>query len=120
MIQLDLTSDVPPFTQIKRQIVDHIARGQLPVGDKLPPIRVLAQELGVAVNTVARSYRELEDEGYVITQGRAGTRVSARAVSKELALAQHARAYVAIAREAGATDDEALDVVRTYLKEITQ
>lgn len=118
MIHLDLTSDTPPFTQIKRQIIDQISRGQLPVGEKLPPIRTLAQELGLAVNTVARSYRALEDEGYVVTQGRAGTRVSARAVSKEVALAHHAKAYVAIAREAGASDDEALDAIRAFLKDM--
>lgn len=45
-------------------------------------------------------------------------RVSARAVSKEVALAHHAKAYVAIAREAGASDDEALDAIRAFLKDM--
>lgn len=117
MIHLDLTSGTPPSPKSNARSLTRFPAGSCR-WEKNSPIRTLAQELGLAVNTVARSYRALEDEGYVVTQGRAGTRVSARAVSKEVALAHHAKAYVAIAREAGASDDEALDAIRAFLKDM--
>lgn len=74
-IRIDLTSKVAPFEQIKASIIGAIADGSLPVGHRLPSIRQLAADLGVAPNTVARSYRELEDGGFVMSRGRRGTTV---------------------------------------------
>ena len=101
LFKIDSNLPEPPFEQLKEQIIAQIASGDLPIGTKLPAIRGLATELGLAVNTVARSYKELEQEGFVLTQGRSGTRVNKRAISVDRALAQEAQAFVASARDLG-------------------
>lgn len=69
----------PPYEQVRAQIADGIADGSLPPGTRLPAVRRLAGDLGIAPNTVARAYRELETAGLVRTAGRNGTVVAARA-----------------------------------------
>ena len=70
---IDHDSDVPPFEQLRSQIAGRVARGELAPGTRLGTVRETAQRLGVAVNTVARAYRELEGDGVVVTEGRRGT-----------------------------------------------
>ena len=72
-IRLDATSKKPLYQQINGQIIGLIASGELPVQYRLPPIRQLAGDLGLAANTVARAYRELEVDGFVRSTGRRGT-----------------------------------------------
>lgn len=73
---IDPLAPHPPFEQLRRQLIEQILNRQLPAGTKLPPVRRLAADLALAPNTVARAYRELEAEGYLITQGRNGTMVA--------------------------------------------
>lgn len=68
-------SGPPPYVQIQDQLAVMIRSGVLAPGVRLPTIRHLANDLGLAVNTVARAYRGLEDEGLVVADGRRGTRV---------------------------------------------
>lgn len=75
-IKIDPNSAVPPFEQLREAVIARIASGDLAPGSKLPPVRSLAAELGLAANTVARSYKELEAAGFVQTQGRNGTIVA--------------------------------------------
>ncbi|SMY12293.1 GntR family transcriptional regulator [Brevibacterium jeotgali] len=75
-LTVDLDDSTPPYEQIRRGIVTRVASGSLLAGDRLPAIRALAADLGVAVNTVARAYRELEEAGIVTTRRGAGTRIS--------------------------------------------
>lgn len=65
----------PPYEQLRRQLVDLIGAGVVGGGERLPPVRQLAADLGVAAGTVARTYRELEQAGLVITRRGGGTRV---------------------------------------------
>ena len=58
MIDLDHTSSTPPFEQIRAQVAEHVASGALQPGHRLPTVRRLADDLGLATNTVARAYRE--------------------------------------------------------------
>jgi GntR family transcriptional regulator len=67
--------DLAPFQQIMDQFRSLIERGELRAGDALPTVRQLAGDLGVAPNTVARAYSELQEEGLVTSDGRRGTRV---------------------------------------------
>jgi len=67
---------VPPFEQLRAQFAAQIESGRLAAGAKLPPVRRLADQLGLAANTVARAYRELETAGLVVTGGRNGTSVA--------------------------------------------
>lgn len=85
IIEIDLESKLPPYVQIKQSIIELIALGTIERGAKLPPIRQVAGDLGVAINTVARAYRELESDGLVRSNGRRGTVVTRRPDPKPVA-----------------------------------
>jgi GntR family transcriptional regulator len=73
---VDESLESPPYRQIVEQIRASIERGELQPDMALPPVRQLAGDLGVAPNTVARAYAELQSEGWLIGDGRRGTRVA--------------------------------------------
>lgn len=75
-IQIDQTSEMPIYQQLRNQIVAGIAEGQLAPGDGLPSVRSLAADLGINLHTVNRAYALLRDEGYVLMRGRAGAMVA--------------------------------------------
>lgn len=81
---IDPASPLPPYEQLKAQLVAQMDSGELLVGTRLPSVRRLAADLGLAPNTVARTYRELEGEGYVTTAGRNGTVVAQRDTGDEV------------------------------------
>jgi DNA-binding transcriptional regulator YhcF (GntR family) len=84
MIQLSASSGVPIFKQIYDQIVYMIEAGQLADGDGLPSSRMLAANLHVNRNTVARAYAELRDRGYIESRRRNGmVVVGAESVRRE-------------------------------------
>jgi GntR family transcriptional regulator len=114
-LEIDLASGVPPYEQIRAQIVAHVAAERLLVGDRLPTIRALAADLGLAAGTVARAYRELEAAGVTTTNRRAGTVVADGVAPADVAARQAAHAFVATVRETGLDDDEILDLVRGEL-----
>lgn len=107
---VDPDDPIPPYEQLRRQLTDLITAGQLAPGDRLPPLRQLAGDLGVAVGTVARTYRELEQEGLLTSRRGGGTHVAAagRAPStkRRQLLASMTRDFVTRARGLGFTDEE--------------
>jgi len=109
-IEIDLRDPASPYEQIRRQVTTAVSRGDLAPGTKLPTVRALATELGVATNTVARAYRELEHAGVVTTRGRAGTVVNGDGADR--ASKQAAMSYADAMRALGVGQDEALDLVR--------
>ncbi len=116
IIRLDPDSPVPPYAQLQEQVSTMIRSGVLAPDTRLPAIRHLAADLGVATGTVARAYRELEAAGLVATRGRHGTVVQARATPTSAAEADVADAAAAFALEAahrGVDLDRALDAVRS-------
>ncbi len=115
LILVDLQSATPPFEQVRAQLAGHIVGAALPDGARLPPIRTVAADLGLASNTVARAYRELEREGLVRTRRRTGTVVTRPVVPGDASLYQLAARYATAATAAGWSDTEALDVVRAAL-----
>lgn len=76
IVRIDGASPVPPYRQLVDQLLALIAGGTLPVGQRLPPVRQLAADLGLANGTVARAYRLLEEAGVLETRGRRGTFVA--------------------------------------------
>ncbi len=76
LLGIDPASDTPPYEQVRTQIASMAADGELVAGQKLPTVRRLAADLGLAANTVARAYRELETDGVIATHGRRGTFVA--------------------------------------------
>ncbi|TRW43891.1 GntR family transcriptional regulator [Georgenia yuyongxinii] len=119
-IAVDLTSAVPPYEQVRTQVSALVTAGELRPGDRLPTVRDLAADLGLAVGTVQRAYRELEAAGVVLSRRRVGTVVApgvaaGRDGAGRDAATARARALVAELRAAGLTDGEILDVVRAAL-----
>ena len=98
--QVDPASGTPPFEQVRMAVVGAVRDGRLPAGTRLPTVRELAAELGLAVNTVARAYRELETAGVVETRGRRGTFVAGTDPT-DAAMAVAARAFADTARSLG-------------------
>ena len=98
-------SGVPVYEQIAGQIRGRIADGELPPGQVLPPVRTLASDLGVNLNTVARAYRLLERQGFVRIRDRAGVEVAAPPARPDAAardrLAAELREVVVRMRQAG-------------------
>lgn len=113
-ITVDLDSATPQYEQIRAQVVALITSGALTEGDRLPTVRTLAADLGIAAGTVARAYRELESAGQVTTRRRVGTVVTAptRAPGRTDAIA---RELVDTARREGISGPELLDLVRSAL-----
>ncbi|WP_163505562.1 GntR family transcriptional regulator [Fodinicola acaciae] len=115
-LTIDAGSATPPYEQLRAQVSDQARSGALPAGTRLPPVRQLATDLGLAANTVARAYRELEQDGVVVTRGRHGTFVAAGRDAAVQAAHEAAVAYVARIRQLGVDDDQAIDQVRNALR----
>ncbi len=109
---IDAGAATPPYEQIRVQVRDVVAGGQLAAGAKLPTVRALADKLGLAVNTVARAYRELETDGIIETRGRAGSFVAPQGDAGQQQAQVAAREFVERARRLGIDDASALDLVR--------
>ena len=105
--QLDPDSSMALFDQLRVAVIDAVRDGHLLAGTRLPTVRDLAGDLGLAANTVARAYRELESAGVVETRGRQGTFVAARNPT-EAAMAEAAHAYAQTARGLGLDEQDAI------------
>jgi DNA-binding transcriptional regulator YhcF (GntR family) len=115
-IRIDPAAPEPPYEQVRMRIAELATQGILAAGAKLPPVRGLAAQLGLAVNTVARAYRELEQAGLVETKGRAGTIVTARATRTPAEAQRAAQLYARTAKALGLDDDAALALVQAALR----
>jgi len=72
-LELDFRSGIPIYLQVVERIKERLAAGQLKPGDQLPTVRALALELRVNFNTIARSYRIMDESGIISTQQGRGT-----------------------------------------------
>ncbi|MEV4555875.1 GntR family transcriptional regulator [Kitasatospora sp. NPDC049285] len=114
-VVIDHQSPTPPYEQVRSQIAAQARAGELPVGLKLPTVRALAEQLGLAANTVARAYRELEADGVVETRGRAGTTIAPTGDTSHRLAATAAAEYAALVTRLGLSRDDALAAVVTAL-----
>ena len=124
-ITVDLRSAIPPYEQIRSQISSLIALGALDPGTRLPTVRSLAADLGIATGTVARAYKELEAAGLVDSRRRGGTVVTVPAagtpgargtVPVPAAVQAAVDHYIAAGRAARLSDEVLLDVLRGKLR----
>ncbi|MGX9900162.1 GntR family transcriptional regulator [Arthrobacter sp. SA17] len=123
-ISVNLSSATPPYEQIRAQISSLIVLGALESGTRLPPVRGLAADLGLAAGTVARAYKELEQAGLIETRRRNGTvvvgpapvgaRGSGETAETVTAAVEH---YIAEGRKAGLADDTLLRLLAERLGE---
>lgn len=120
-VTVSLEDPTPPYEQLRRQFATYIETGQLRPGDRLPPLRQLARDLDLAVGTVARTYRELENARLVRSRRGGGTTVSVPAVSPARArrerLANAAATYAAHARALGVEEPEAVAALEAAWRE---
>lgn len=107
-----------PFEQLRAQIADQARSGTLPVGYRLPTVRGLADELGLAANTVAKAYRALESDGVIETRGRNGTFVAAAGDAADREAATAATAYAERAHRLGLDRAAAEAAVRDALRAV--
>lgn len=115
MIVIDAASPVPPFEQLRAQLARQIQDRTLAVGARLPTIRHLAADLNLAVNTVGRAYRELEEAGLIETRGRAGSFVSAAGEEGRDRARRAAADYAAVIASVGIDAGEAIRIVQAAL-----
>ena len=76
IIELDMNSSTPIYVELRNQIVMGIGRGELKLGESLPTVRQLAQDIGVNTMTVNKAYQILKTEGYIKIDRRHGAIVS--------------------------------------------
>ncbi|MGW4891107.1 GntR family transcriptional regulator [Kitasatospora sp. NPDC004240] len=115
-LTVDPAAATPPYEQIRAQIAERARSGELPTGLRLPTVRALAQELGLAAGTVARAYRELEADGVVETHGRRGTLIAAVGDTAHRLAAAAAGEYADRALRLGVSREDALAAAVTALE----
>lgn len=115
MISIDPRSATAPYEQLRVQFVDQVRSGALAAGTRMPTVRKLAEDLGLAAGTVARAYRELEADGFIETRGRNGSYVSAQGNLAEKQAQEAARAYADRIRKLGIPEPQALAYVTAAL-----
>jgi DNA-binding transcriptional regulator YhcF (GntR family) len=119
MIVIDTTSPTPPFEQLRAQLARRIHDRSLAVGTRLPTIRRLAADLNLAVNTVGRAYRELEEAGLIETRRRAGSFVTAAGQQSRERARLAAAEYAAVIASLGIDVGEAMRIVQAALESRT-
>ncbi|MGC0362749.1 DNA-binding transcriptional regulator YhcF (GntR family) [Rhodococcus sp. 27YEA15] len=115
-IVIDHDSTVAPYDQLRQQVIEQVHGGGLIAGTKIPTVRGLASELGLAANTVAKAYRALSDQGVIVTRGKQGTFIASGADPVQARAEQAATSFVNGARSLGYSDDEIKAMVASALR----
>jgi len=115
-ITIDPDSDVAPYEQVRRGVIELVSSGELLAGSRIPTVRALAAVLDLAPNTVARSYRELEAEDIIETRGRKGSFVKAHADSTLQRAGELTVEHVSALRQLGIDDDRIRLLLETALR----
>lgn len=117
MIVIDPASPTPPFEQLRAGLVAAVSSGELVPGDRLPTVRRLAEDLGVAPGTVARAYRELEAAAVIETRGRNGSFIRGGDDPVREQARRAAEAFAEQIRLLGLDKDDALAYAAAALRE---
>jgi GntR family transcriptional regulator len=116
ILSVDPDRALPVYEQVREQIKRMVASGTLPAGTRLPTIRQLAADLGLAKGTIERAYDLLESDTVIKTQGRKGSFVMEMAKATKhqqtIALDAAAESLIVTARQLGADENSTLDAVR--------
>jgi DNA-binding transcriptional regulator YhcF (GntR family) len=115
-VHIDSSNTTPVFEQLRMQILGLVRSGDLIAGTKIPTVRGLAEELKIAPNTVAKTYRELEQQGIIETRGRSGSFVASGGDPSRDIAARAATEFVRTVRSIGLDDDQARSFLESALK----
>ncbi|TSD45980.1 GntR family transcriptional regulator [Rhodococcus sp. KBS0724] len=115
-IVIDHDSSVAPYDQLRQQIIEQVQTGGLIAGAKIPTVRALATDLGLAANTVAKAYRVLGEQGVIETRGKQGTFIASGDDPVRAQAEQAATAFVKDVRALGYSDDEIVTMARAALR----
>jgi GntR family transcriptional regulator len=119
-ITIDELDRRPVYRQVADEIKGLIARGALREGMALPPVRQVAGDLGVNLNTIAAAYRELQKEGLLRVRHGSGAVVSARRVTQQndAELRKVLRASLAHLALAGLPRAEIVEIVNEEIRQL--
>ncbi|MCQ2514881.1 MAG: GntR family transcriptional regulator [Ruminococcus sp.] len=120
MFQIDFASRVPIYEQIVDSVIKLSSAGVLRAGDKIPPVRTLAAQLGINPNTVAKAYRILEEKGYIYSTVGRGSFVSENLdekTAKKFVALNDFRSAVLKAKMFGATISELYSISKKCYEE---
>ncbi|MGQ4538032.1 GntR family transcriptional regulator [Dermabacteraceae bacterium P7074] len=108
-MKIDRREKIPPYEQVRRALLDEIVSGERLPGERLPSIRQVAADNSLAPGTVARAYKELEADGFIVARRGGGTFVSDPLPAAHMdgyELDRAALILVGRARHAGYSDTE--------------
>ncbi|TFD64175.1 GntR family transcriptional regulator [Cryobacterium ruanii] len=114
-IVIDPQSSTPPFEQLRSQVIAAVRSGKLAHDTRLPTVRALAAELGLATNTVARAYRELERDSVIETRGRFGSFIAPKGDAADRNAQAAADAFATRIEQLGVSPTDALRLVAEAL-----
>jgi GntR family transcriptional regulator len=125
VFRLENGSGVPPYLQLVQQVRQAALLGYLKDGDRLPMIREAVEQLAINPNTVAKAYRQLEQEGLISAKPGVGTFVTgapAAAIppSRYSALRRGLERWLASAHEAGLDDDAVAAMIAVIRREAAE
>lgn len=116
-MMITLSGSAPPTEQVRDQIRGLIAAGRLAADERLPSVRQLAKDLGVAPGTVAKAYKALESEGYLTARTGGGTRVSRSATTTPRPVLEAARRLADTSARVGTDLDDTIRILRAIWPE---
>ena len=121
-LTIDTRDPRPIYQQVVDGIKEVIARGDLQEGTSLPPVRQLANDLGVNLNTIAIAYRELQKDGLITVRHGSGSVVASRTASErnEGELLRPLRTALTQLVLAGLPSSKILDMVARELRTVTK
>ena len=119
-ITIDETDRHPIYRQVADEIKALIARGELREGMALPPVRQVAADLGVNLNTIAAAYRELQKEGLLKVRHGSGALISSNRIAQQTdaELRKALRASLAHMALAGLPRSEVLAIVEEEIQDL--
>ncbi|AOZ92342.1 GntR family transcriptional regulator [Paenibacillus crassostreae] len=124
IINLDMQSDIPIYTQLMNQIIEGIAHGDLQPGEALPSVRGLASDIGVNLHTVNKAYTMLKQEGFIQIHRQKGVVIQPDGmpeITPEYELKQYNQLKPIIAEAIcrGMSEEQMLDITEQIYREIS-